>query len=31
MNQELIAGLAWGGAILAVALGATFARRREFQ
>jgi hypothetical protein len=27
MNNELIAGLAWGGAILAVALGATFARK----
>jgi hypothetical protein len=27
MNKELIAGLAWGGAILVVALGATFARK----
>jgi hypothetical protein len=27
MNRELIAALAWGGAILAVALGATFARK----
>ena len=27
MNRELIAALAWGGAIIAVALGATFARK----
>jgi hypothetical protein len=27
MNKELIAALAWGGAIIAVALGATFARQ----
>ena len=27
MNKELISGLAWGGAIIAVALGATFARK----
>lgn len=27
MNKELIAGLAWGGGIVAVALGATFARK----
>ena len=27
MNKELIAALAWGGGIFAVALGATFARK----
>ena len=27
MNRELIAALAWNGAIIAVALGATFARK----
>lgn len=27
MNKELIAGLAWGGGIIALALGATFARK----
>ena len=26
MNKELIAGLAWGGAIFALAVGATFAQ-----
>ena len=31
MNKELIAALAWGGAIFAEALGATFARKGEFQ
>ena len=30
MNKELIAGLAWGGAIIAVALGATFARKLSY-
>jgi hypothetical protein len=27
MNKELVAGLAWGGSVLAVAFGATLARR----
>ena len=27
MNKELIGGLAWGGGIIALALGATFARK----
>ena len=27
MNKELIGGLAWGGGIIALALGATFARQ----
>ncbi len=27
MNKELIAGLAWGGGIIALALGATYARK----
>jgi hypothetical protein len=27
MNKELITGLAWGGGIIALALGATFARK----
>ena len=27
MNKDLIGGLAWGGGIIALALGATFARQ----
>ena len=30
MNKELIASLAWGGGILALALGASFARQRGY-
>ena len=30
MNRELIAALAWGGGIFAVALGATFARKLSY-
>ena len=30
MNKELIGSLAWGGGIIALALGATFARQLDY-